>query len=71
MSTTADNLHHQSDPHNPKERPQPQHTRPYKLPWYKDTVWSILANKLTKGKALPFPEEREDFVPPGQYLPGY
>ncbi|SPC65758.1 probable FLR1 - Putative H+ antiporter involved in multidrug resistance [Ustilago sp. UG-2017b] len=71
MSATTDNLHHQSDPQNPKERPQPQHARPYKLPWYKDTVWSILANKLTKGKALPFPEEREDFVPPGQYLPGY
>ncbi|KAJ1019923.1 hypothetical protein NDA16_004204 [Ustilago loliicola] len=41
------------------------------MPWYKDTIWAILANKFSKGKALPFPEEREDFVPPEQYLPGY
>lgn len=71
MSEPTGNLHHQSNPQEPKGRPQPHHARPYKLPWYKDTIWAILANKITKGKALPFPEERDDFVPPEQYLPGY
>lgn len=71
MSDNPTHLHHQFDAKNPSDRPQPHHPRPYKLPWYSDTVWAILINKISRGKLLPFPEERDDFVPPEQYLPGY
>lgn len=67
----VDNLHHQPDPNNPARRPKPHHPRPYQLPWYQDTFWGMLINKTSKGKALPFPEERADFVAPEEYLPGY
>lgn len=67
----VDNLHHQPNPNNPTRRPKPHHARPYELPWYQDTFWGMLINRISKGKALPFPEERDDFVPPEEYLPGY
>lgn len=67
----APNLHHQPDPNSPTHRPKPHHARPYTLPWYQDTFWGSMINKLSKGKTLPFPEERADFVPPEEYLPGY
>ena len=65
------NLHHQPDPNSPTHRPARHHARPYKLAWYQDTAWGLLVNKLSKGKVLPYPEERPDFVPPEEYLPGY
>lgn len=74
MATGSDRttqLHHQSDPHNPTERPQPHHARPYKLPWYQDTFWGLLINRLSKRNKLPFPEGHHDFVAPEQYLSGY
>ncbi|EST05996.1 Major facilitator superfamily [Kalmanozyma brasiliensis GHG001] len=67
----APNLHHQPNPNEPAHRPKPHHARPYPLPWYQDTLWGGMINKLSKGKVLPFPEERADFVPPEEYLPGY
>ncbi|TKY85939.1 hypothetical protein EX895_004764 [Sporisorium graminicola] len=68
---TSTNLHHQPAPSEPARRPKPHHPRPYGLDWYQDTAWGLLINKLTKGKVLPWPEQRDDFVPPEEYLPGY
>ncbi|CDW97990.1 hypothetical protein, partial [Sporisorium scitamineum] len=67
----VDNLHHQPNPNEPAHRPKPHHPRPYNLAWYQDTTWGHLINKLSRGKTFPWPEQRDDFVPPQEYLPGY
>lgn len=41
------------------------------LPWYQDTVWGVMINKLSHGKSLPYPEQEGDFVAPERYQPGY
>ncbi|PWY98907.1 putative FLR1-putative H+ antiporter [Testicularia cyperi] len=54
--------------HQPRFR---ENARDYSLPWYQETALGLLINKLSKGKLLPFPEEKPDFVPPEHYMPGY
>lgn len=53
------------------EQPSSQDAHLYALPWYQDTFIGFLLNRLSKGKLLPFPEERPGYVPPAQYMPGY
>ncbi|TKY89770.1 hypothetical protein EX895_001067 [Sporisorium graminicola] len=50
---------------------QQQHHTVDSLPWYQDTIWARLVNKLSHGKRFPHPEQRVSFVLPEQYLPGY
>ena len=38
---------------------------------FRETAFGKLVHYLSKGKLLQYPEERDGFVVPEQYIPGY